>query len=92
MSLLPAADADSSEPFGTAATVAGAYGSRAVACVLIGTGSDGAMGVSAIKARGGTVIAGDPEPAVRGMPDAVFAAGAVDFILPVDEIARVIRG
>jgi len=74
-------------------SVAGAYGSRAVACVLTGTGSDGAMGASAIKARGGTVIAEDPELAeFRGMPDAVIAAAAVDFILPVDEIAPVIRG
>ena len=26
------------------------------------------------------------------MPEAVIAAGAVDFILPLDEIATVIRG
>jgi len=74
-------------------SVAGAYGPRAIACVLTGTGSDGAMGASAIKSRGGTVIAEDPELAeFRGMPDAVVAAGAVDFILPLDEIATVICG
>ena len=74
-------------------SVAGAYGPRAIACVLTGTGSDGAMGASAIKSRGGTVIAEDPELAeFRGMPDAVIAAGAVDFILPLDEIAAVICG
>jgi len=74
-------------------SVAGAYGPRAIACVLTGTGSDGAMGASAIKSRGGTVIAEDPELAeFRGMPDAVIAAGAVDFILPLDEIATVICG
>jgi two-component system, chemotaxis family, protein-glutamate methylesterase/glutaminase len=74
-------------------SVAGAYGARALACVLTGTGSDGAMGASAIKSRGGTVIAEDPESAeFRGMPDAVIAAGAVDFILPLDEIAQVICG
>jgi two-component system chemotaxis response regulator CheB len=28
----------------------------------------------------------------KGMPEAVVAAGAVDFILPLDEIATVIRG
>jgi two-component system, chemotaxis family, protein-glutamate methylesterase/glutaminase len=51
------------------------------------------MGASAVKSRGGTVIAEDPELAeFRGMPDAVIAAGAVDFILPLDEIATVIRG
>lgn len=74
-------------------SVAGAYGPRAIACVLTGTGSDGAMGASAIKSRGGTVIAEDPELAeFRGMPDAVIATGSVDFILPLDEIAAVIRG
>lgn len=74
-------------------SVAGSYGPRAIACVLTGTGSDGAMGASAVKSRGGTVIAEDPELAdFRGMPDAVIAAGAADYILPLDEIAPVIRG
>jgi two-component system, chemotaxis family, protein-glutamate methylesterase/glutaminase len=51
------------------------------------------MGASAIKSRGGTVISEDPESAeFRGMPDAVIAAGSVDFILPLDEIAPVICG
>src|SRR5215469_747602 len=74
-------------------SVAGSYGSRAIACVLSGTGSDGVMGASAIKSRGGTVIAEDPEQAeFRGMPEAVVASGVVDFVLPLDEIAAVIRG
>ena len=74
-------------------SVAGSYGPRAIACVLTGTGSDGAMGASAIKSRGGTVIAEDPESAeFKGMPEAAVATGAVDFILPLDEIAAVIRG
>jgi len=74
-------------------SVAGTYGPRAIACVLTGTGSDGAMGASAVKSRGGTVIAEDPALAeFKGMPEAVVAAGAVDFILPLDEIATVICG
>lgn len=74
-------------------SVAGSYGPRAIACVLTGTGSDGVMGASAVKSRGGTVIAEDPELAeFKGMPEAVVASGAVDFILPLDEIAAVIRG
>lgn len=74
-------------------SVAGSYGPRAIACVLTGTGSDGAMGASAVKSRGGTVIAEDPELAeFRGMPEAVVATGAADYILPLDEIASVIRG
>ena len=74
-------------------SVAGAYGPRAIACVLTGTGSDGAMGASAVKSRGGTVIVEDPASAeFKGMPEAVIGAGAVDFILPLDEIASVIHG
>jgi two-component system chemotaxis response regulator CheB len=74
-------------------SVAGSYGPRAIACVLTGTGSDGAMGASAVKSRGGTVIAEDPELAeFRGMPEAVIAAGAAEYILPLDEIASVICG
>jgi two-component system chemotaxis response regulator CheB len=74
-------------------SVAGAYGSRAVACVLTGTGRDGAMGITAVKSRGGTVIVQDPASAeFTGMPDAAVATGQIDFVLPLDEIATVIRG
>ncbi|MFE0132587.1 chemotaxis protein CheB [Streptomyces sp. NPDC059037] len=74
-------------------SVAGAYGSRAIACVLTGTGVDGAMGVDAVKSRGGTVIAEDPETAqFAGMPTAAVGTGAVDFVLRLEEIAAAIRG
>lgn len=72
-------------------SVAGAYGDRAIACVLTGSGSDGAMGVSAVRSRGGTVIVQDPESAeFKGMPEAAIAAGSADFVLPLDEIAAVV--
>jgi two-component system, chemotaxis family, protein-glutamate methylesterase/glutaminase len=74
-------------------SVAGAYGARAIACVLTGSGSDGAMGVGAIRSRGGTVIVEDPATAeFKGMPEAAVATGAADFVVPLDEIAPVIRG
>ncbi|MEU6147986.1 chemotaxis protein CheB [Streptomyces sp. NPDC047081] len=74
-------------------SVAGAYGARAIACVLTGTGRDGAMGVDAVKSRGGTVIVQDPATAeFRGMPDAAVGTGRVDFVLPLEEIPAVIRG
>ncbi|MFI2237487.1 chemotaxis protein CheB [Streptomyces chrestomyceticus] len=74
-------------------SVAGAYGAQAIACVLTGTGSDGSMGVDAIKSRGGTVIAEDPRTAeFKGMPEAAVGTGSVDFVLPLEEIAAVIRG
>ncbi|MFF4499398.1 chemotaxis protein CheB [Streptomyces sp. NPDC001401] len=74
-------------------SVAGAYGPRAIACVLTGTGRDGAMGVDAVKSRGGTVIVQDPATAeFSGMPEAAVGTGTVDFVLPLEEIAAVIRG
>jgi two-component system chemotaxis response regulator CheB len=74
-------------------SVAAAYGPAAIACVLTGTGQDGAMGVEAVKSRGGTVIVQDPLTAeFTGMPQSAMATGAVDFVLPLDEIATVVRG
>lgn len=72
-------------------SVAGAYGRQAIACVLTGSGTDGAMGVSAVKSRGGTVIVQDPDDAeFRGMPEAAVGTGSVDFVLPLAEIPTVI--
>ncbi|MFC8131003.1 chemotaxis protein CheB [Streptomyces sp. NPDC057302] len=74
-------------------SVAGAYGPRAIACVITGTGVDGAMGVEAVKSRGGTVIVEDPQSAqFAGMPGAAVDTGAVDFVLRIEEIAAAVRG
>lgn len=68
-------------------SVAASYRERAIAVVLTGTGSDGAMGVQAIKKMGGMVIAQDEDTAeFFGMPHAAIQSGSVDFVLPLDEI------
>lgn len=73
-------------------SVAAAYGERAIAVVLTGTGHDGSMGVTAIKQRGGTVIAQDERSSqFFGMPAAAIKTGAVDFVLALDEIASALR-
>lgn len=73
-------------------SVAAAYGRAAIACVLTGSGSDGARGASAVKSRGGTVIVQDPGDAeFTGMPEAAIRAGAADFVLSLAEVAGVIR-
>lgn len=62
---------------------------RAVGIVLSGTGSDGALGVRAIKGEGGMVMAQSPETAeYDGMPRNAIATGLVDFVLPASEMAR----
>jgi two-component system chemotaxis response regulator CheB len=59
----------------------------AIAVVLTGTGTDGAAGLTAIKAAGGVTIVQDlATSAFAGMPQAAIETGAVDFILPLDDI------
>jgi two-component system chemotaxis response regulator CheB len=56
--------------------------------ILTGTGSDGSMGVKAIKKMGGTVVAQDKTTSeFFGMPGAAIETGSVDFVLPLCEIA-----
>jgi len=70
-------------------SVAACCKDQAIGVVLTGTGSDGSMGVQAIKAMGGTVIAQDKGSAdFYGMPGAAIDTGTVDFILPLGEIAQ----
>ena len=69
-------------------SMAATYKDRAIAVILTGTGSDGAMGVAAVKKMGGTVIAQDEATSeFFGMPSAAVATGDVDFVIPLGEIA-----
>jgi len=66
------------------------YAEKAIGVVLSGTGADGALGLKAIKERGGLTIAqGDngTTPMFSGMPRSAIAAGAIDLQLPVEDIA-----
>lgn len=69
-------------------SVAASYKERAICVILTGTGSDGSMGVRAIKKMGGTVVAQDKTTSeFFGMPGAAIETGSVDFVLPLGEIA-----
>jgi two-component system chemotaxis response regulator CheB len=69
-------------------SIAAAYGPRAIAVVLTGSGHDGAVGVTAIKQRGGTVVAQDEASSeFFGMPGAAIKTGAVDYVVPLDQMA-----
>lgn len=60
---------------------------RAICIVLSGTGTDGTLGLKAIKEMGGMAMAQDPESAkYDGMPRSAIATGLVDYILPAREM------
>ena len=65
---------------------------RAIGIVLSGTGSDGTMGVRAIKAEGGMVMAQKIQSTeYDGMPCNAIATGLVDFeLLPKEMPAKII--
>ena len=64
-------------------------GEMAVGIALSGTGSDGTLGVRAVKEAGGTVMVQDERTAeFSGMPDSAGAAGMADYTLPPAEMAR----
>jgi two-component system, chemotaxis family, CheB/CheR fusion protein len=61
---------------------------RTVSVILSGTGADGSIGLKALHDAGGFTIAQEPaEAEYDGMPKAAIAAGVVDLVLPVAEIA-----
>jgi two-component system CheB/CheR fusion protein len=65
----------------------------AIGIVLSGTGSDGTLGVRAIKGEGGMVIAQSPDSSeYDGMPRSAIATGLVDYQLPPSEMPAQIIG
>jgi len=60
---------------------------RAICIVLSGTGSDGTLGVRAVKGEGGMVMAQTPESTeYDGMPRSAIATGLIDYVLPPAEM------
>ena len=74
--------------FRSAAEAAGAH---AVAALLTGMGSDGALGMQAIRAAGGTTLAEDASTCVvYGMPRAAIELGVVDQVVPLERMAAAV--
>ncbi len=69
-------------------SLAAVQGQYSVGVILSGTGSDGTLGICEIKAAGGLTFAQDEHSAQHsGMPQSAIASGAVDLVLPPDQIA-----
>jgi two-component system CheB/CheR fusion protein len=68
-------------------------GNEAIGVILSGTGSDGTLGLQAIKLAGGITFAQEKRTAkFDGMPASAIAAGVTDFVLPPAGIARQLVG
>jgi two-component system CheB/CheR fusion protein len=71
------------------ASLAVALEDRAIGVVLSGSGTDGTLGIKAIKEHGGLTVAqgsNGSAPAHHGMPDSAIGGGLVDLVLPVQDI------
>lgn len=69
-------------------SLAAEHKNKAIGVILSGTASDGAAGMRAIKDSGGITFAQDTHSAkYPGMPRSAVASGAVDFVLPPEQIA-----
>jgi two-component system, chemotaxis family, CheB/CheR fusion protein len=64
-------------------------GARAICAILSGTGTDGSLGLKAVKEKGGLVIVQDPEEAAfDGMPRSAIMSGGADLVLTAAKIPQ----
>lgn len=64
-------------------------GEKAICIILSGTGSDGTLGLRAIKGEGGMAIVQSPDTTeYDGMPMSAISTGLVDYQLPPLEMAK----
>lgn len=62
---------------------------RAICVILSGTGTDGTLGLKAVKEGGGMAIVQQPQQAkFDGMPQSAISTGLVDHVLPVEQMAQ----
>ncbi len=65
---------------------------KAIGVILSGTGSDGSLGIKAIKEMGGLTIVEDPATAEHeGMPESAVKTDLIDYVIPIAEMPAVIE-
>nr|WP_036516148.1 chemotaxis protein CheB [Nevskia soli] len=68
------------------------YGARLLGIILTGGNRDGAAGLAAVRRRGGVTLVQEPgEAQVPLMPESALKEGPVDFVLPLERIAALLR-
>ncbi len=72
-------------------SIAESLGRKALGVIMTGMGRDGVEGLRRLKAAGGRVLAQDEASCVVfGMPKEAIAAGVVDRVVPLEQIAAAI--
>lgn len=73
-------------------SAADVYGPRLLGMILTGASSDGAAGLDAVRRAGGLTVVQDPgESRASLMTTSALMRGPVDLVLPLDEIAGLLR-
>jgi len=66
-------------------------GDKSICIVLSGTGTDGTLGLKAIKEVGGmAMVQEETQAKYDGMPKSAIDTGLVDYVLPVEKMAEVL--
>ena len=76
---------------GFLASLATEVGENAIGIILSGSGTDGSLGIKAIKEAGGLTLAqgtNSSAPQQPGMPTSAIATGLVDLVVPVEQMAE----
>ncbi len=64
---------------------------RSIAVILSGTGSDGSVGIKAVKQAGGLTLVQQPDTAdYDGMPIIAIRTGLIDYVIAVSDMPEVI--
>lgn len=72
-------------------SVAAAVREKAVGVIMTGMGDDGAAGLLEMKSAGALTLAQDePSCVVFGMPKEAIARGAVDVVMPLEQLANAV--
>lgn len=73
-------------------SAADVYGDRLLGIILTGASHDGALGLDAVRRAGGRTVVQRPDTAqVPVMVESALQRGPVDYVLPLDEIAALLR-
>jgi two-component system, chemotaxis family, protein-glutamate methylesterase/glutaminase len=73
-------------------SAARSYGPRVIGVILTGSLNDGTAGLLGVKRRGGIAVVQDPTDALySSMPQSAIEYVAVDYIVPLSEIASLLK-